>query len=337
DPESARTYLAEAFKFAQERFREKGNEPKITGNMILERTDYRFEVIETIAKYDAEWAKKLSEIVLKEFDEDTEKDKRGSYDEDREARKLLGIAVRIAKDNPNLALTFARRVMRYRLNNTWYFSLYVMAGNNQSLADQVYGEALANYSGAEVFRLLYLSAYPFGNQRIFGIEKNSLGASVPANFSPNKNLQRQFLLALFRRIMKLTPENTEKSLQTLTPESAVALMAMNELEPIIFQQFPDLMPTFSQTKVFASSIVSNEIMELANKRDEMNKNFNKSFAEKLKELEKADEEGKLKDSQIIQLIISAKKEEDYKSAETWLDKIKDEKARESTRNYYYFQ
>ncbi len=337
DEESARRYFAEAFQTARERFREKGLEKKENKGLIIYQPDYRFDVIKAIAKRDAIWAKKLSDAVLKEFDEDKEKDKRDSYNKAREVGELLRIAAEAAKDNPVLALSLARRVMRYPLNNNWYFALYQIAANNRALADQIYGEALVNYADAEVFRLLYLSAYPFAGDRIFGVEKFSLGTSVPADFSPNQNFKRQFLLALLRRVMKLTPESTDKSLQTSTPESAVAVIAMNELEPVVSQQFPDLLPTFSQAKVYAGSIVSNEVMDTANKRDESGKSFNKPFAEKLKELEKADAEGKLKDAQIIQLITSARKEEDYKAAETWLDKITEESPRESTKNYFYFQ
>lgn len=337
DRESARAYFAEAFKVAQERFREKGNEPLVEGGMILKRFDYRFEVVRAIAKYDSVWAKTLSEAILKEFDEDQEKDKRDSYDKDREVREILGIAAQVAKDNPELALTFARRILRYPLTNSWYFSLYEMARNNQAVADQVYSEALAAYADAEVFRLLYLSAYPFGKQQIFGIERNSLGAGVPNNFSLNPNLKRQFLVTLLRRVSKLTPESTNKSLQTDTPESAVAVIAMNEIEPIVSQQFPDLLPAFSQAKILANSIVSNELMDAANKRDELGNSINKPFAEKLKEVEKADAEGKLKDFQIVQLIPAAEKEEDYKSAESWLDKITEESPRLSAKTYFYFQ
>jgi hypothetical protein len=337
DQESARDYFAGAFQVAQERFREKGLEKKENKGLVIYQADYRFDVIKAIAKRDAVWAKNLSETVLKEFDEDKEKDKRDSYNKNREVGELLHIAAETAKDNPVLALTLARRVMRYPLSNNWYIALYRMAGNNQALADQIYSEALLNYADAEVFRLLYLSAYPFSRERIFGIESSSLGSKVPANFPPNPNLQRQFLLTLLRRVSKLTPESTDKSLQTQTPESAVAVIAMNEIETVVSQQFPDLMAAFSQAKIHASSVVSNEMMEAANKRNESGKSFGKPFAEKLKELEKADAEGKLKDFQIIQMITSAKKEEDFKAAETWLDKITEESPRESARNYYYFQ
>ncbi len=337
DEESARKYFAEAFQVAQNRFREKGTEPVKSGRMILSRIDYRFEVIRAVAKRDGEWSRKLSEIVLKEFDEDKEKDKRDSYDQDREVDELLRLARQVAKDNPNLALTLARRVMRYPLNRLWFSTLYTIAQNNQQLADQIYVEALAQNSNAEIFRLLFLSAYPFGQSRILGVEKQITFGNVPANFSQNPNLKRQFLLTLFKRVITLTPESTAKSLHTETPEPAVALFALNELEPTISQQFPDLLPIYSQARIHATSIVSNDILDSEKRRSESRKIFDKLFAERLEEIEKAEREGKLKDAQIVLLIIGAEKEEDYKSAETWLDKIVEEKVKEETKNFFYFQ
>lgn len=337
DEDSARKYFAEAFQIAQERNREKDGEKVESKSAIAEKIDYRFTVVSAVARRDAEWAKKLSEIILKEFDEDKEKDKRSSFDKNREVRETLGVAAQTAKDNPDLALTLARRAMRYPLTNVWYFWLYRIAENNRALADRIYAEAVANYKDAEFFRLLYLSAYPFANERIFGIEKYSLGASVPADFSPDPFLQRQLLVALIRRALKLTPENTEKSMQTATPENAVAVIALNEIEPLIAERFPDLTQAFSQAKLHAASVVSNEIMNAAEKRNESGKNFNKSFAEKLKEAEEADAIGKLTDFQVYQLATTAKKEEDFKAAESWLDKMRAEQTRRATINYFYFQ
>ncbi len=337
DEETARKYFSEAFQIAQERFREKNVEKTESKGLIFYQPDYRFDVVEAVAKRDAEWAKKLSEIVLKEFDEDKEKDRRTDVGKDSEVQSILGIAGRTAKDNPNLSLTLARRAMRYPLINSWYFTLFQTAKNNQSLADQIYSELLVNYANAEVFRLLYLSAYPFGNERIFGVEKYSLGANVPANFSPNPNLKRQFLLTLFRRVMKLTTENTAKSLQTANVETAVAVIALNELDSIVSQQFPDLMQTFSQAKIHANSVVAGEALEEAKKRDELGKGYYKSFEDRLAELEKAEAEGKLTDYQIFKLVSEAKTEDDFKIAQNWLDKMKEETTRESTINYFYFQ
>lgn len=340
DEETARKYFADAFQIAQARFQEKGLETlqkKESRGLVIPLPDYRFSVISAVARRDGEWAKKLIEIVLKEFDEDKEKDKRNSFDRDREVGEILSIASKTAKDNPNLALTLARRAMRYPLIRNWYFTMYQMAGNNQALADQIYGELLTNYADSEIARLLYLSAYPFGSQRIVGVEKYSLGVSIPANFSPNPNLKRQFLLTLFRRMMKLTTASPQESQQTETPDSTAALIALNEIEPTIAQQVPDLAQTFSKAKIHVNSIVSGAGAEDARKTEEQNNSFNNSFEAQLEAAEKADDEGTLTEMHIFNLVKAAKTEDDYKKAESWLDKIEDENTRESTSNHFYFQ
>lgn len=337
DEETARKFFAEAFQIAVERLREKADEKKDSEGLVYQQRDYRFTVIGAVAKRDAEWAKKLTETVLKEFDEDKEREKRDDIAKDDEIHSILGIAGRMAKENPNLSLTLARRAMRYPLIYAWYWTLYIMAGNNPPLADQIYGELLANYQNAEVYRLLYLSAYPFGQQKIFGVEKYSLGTSVPAGFSPNKNLQRQFLLTLFRRVMRLTPESTTKSLQNSIPESAIAATALNEIDSIVAQQFPDLLESYSQARVHANSVAATNDLEAARKLDEQGKSFNKPFDERLKEVEKADTEGKLTDGLIFQLVNSAKTEDDYRQTESWLDKMSDEAGRDAVTDFFYFQ
>jgi hypothetical protein len=56
DEPSARGYFTEAFKVAQERFREKAMN-RCSGENDFTARDYRFEVIRAIAKFDGEWAK----------------------------------------------------------------------------------------------------------------------------------------------------------------------------------------------------------------------------------------------------------------------------------------
>ena len=337
DEVAARKYFAEAFQIARDRFREKGVEKtKNKDGLTIYQPDYRFDVISAIAKRDADWAGKLSEIVLKEYDEDAEKDQRNANDKDNEVEELISLAAQTAKENPQQSLTLTRRAMRYNLLRRWTYSLYQMASNNQAIADQVYAELLNRYADAEVYRLLYLSAYPFATGRILGVEKYSMGMSVPAAFSPNRNLQRQFITTLLRRVMRLTPESTTKSLQNI-PETAIAVMALNDLELIIGQQFPDLVQAFSQAKIHADSIVEGNALESAKNSDEAGKSFNKPFDEKLEELEKADDTGKLSDGKIFQLVNAAKTDENFKQAETWLDKIKDETTREGLTNFFYFK
>lgn len=337
DEETARKYFAEAFQIAQERFREKGIEKNESSGFIKYQPDYRFSVISAVAKRDAEWAKKLSESVLKEFDEDKEKDKRRDHEKNREVNEIIRVAAQTAKDNPQLALSLARRAMRYPLGSDWTFALYEMAGNNQPLADQIYGELLANYADAEFYRLLYLSPYPFSRNRVFGAESNTLWTSVPEGFSPNQNLKRQFLTTALRRALRLTPENTGESLQTSTPESAIALFALEELAPIVGQQFPDLAQTFAQAKIHLDSIVAADARQKAKEQSDYGERANRPFDRKLEDLEKDEAEGKLSDFQIYLLVNAAKTDEDFQKAESWIDKMRDETAREGTLNYLFFK
>ncbi len=184
---------------------------------------------------------------------------------------------------------------------------------------------------------MYLSAYPFAGDRIFGAEKYQLGTSIPKNLSPNSVFQKHFLSILLRRVNSLTNETAANiNVNSNLPESAYAFMALNEFEPIVLQQFPELKELFLQAKTTAVSLTSPETQESVKKREDSQKNFSSTFAERIKDVEKADEEGKLTDLQIVNLATIAKKEEEFEMAESWLDKIKEEKVREDTTNYFYF-
>ena len=68
DQPTAREYFAEAFKVASDRFVEKGIEKKSDKGLTTYLPDYRFEVVRAIAKRDAEWAKRLIEQILTEYE-----------------------------------------------------------------------------------------------------------------------------------------------------------------------------------------------------------------------------------------------------------------------------
>jgi len=339
DEESVRGYFAEAFQFAREKFREKEVE-KSTGSPFLGtiKTNYPFQVIRAVAKRDSEWAKKLTEIALKDSEEirKDENEKANPFGKERDAEEALGLGMSLAEQNPAAALYFFRRAMRFPLHRNWYFALYQTAGKNSKLAEQVYSELLNNYANAEVSRLLYLSAYPFASDRIFGAEKYQLGTSIPKNLSPNVNFQKQFLIVFLRRVNSLTPETANVKTPPFLPESAYAFMALSEFEPIVSQQFPELKELFLQAKTTVTTLTSPETLESIKKREDSQKDISKTFAERVKDIEKADGEGKLKDIEIVNLVTSAKKEEEFEITEIWLDKIKEEKVREDTTNYFYF-
>jgi hypothetical protein len=93
----------------------------------------------------------------------------------------LGLSAKVAKDNPALALSLAHRVLRYPLNNNWYFALYQIAANNAALATRFTAKHSIIIQTPK-FSPFISSAYPFGRERIFGIESSTLGSSVPPIF-----------------------------------------------------------------------------------------------------------------------------------------------------------
>ena len=344
DEETARKYFSEAYSVAEKRFAEKGFEDKKIGESkagfaTMRMPDFRTEVIRAIAKKDSDWAKRLGEKLLKDYEAELEKRKEG-LDKTRELGDLLNIAVETAKDNPQLSLYFFRQVMRYPLDYHWIWSLYGAAKENQTLADQVYLEALNNYANETPRRLLFLAAYPFGNNRIFGVDKYQFGTAVPANFVSNPNLQARFLNTFFSRIDRFVnnPEDLNKPADEYRlPEITYIVSALQDVEPIILQSFPNLFERFSNVKAKANAQMSADTRKNLEGREKMYESSGLSFDERLKRLEKADSEGKLTDDMIVQLAINPKTEEEFAKVEPWLDKITDGKLRESMENYFYFR
>lgn len=72
------------------------------------------------------------------------------------------------------------------------------------------------------------------------------------------------------------------------------------------------------------------------KRQKGDESIALSFDERLKIVEEADAEGKLRDKMIVDLVLAAKTEEHHKKLESWLEKIKDKDARQNSMMYAFF-
>lgn len=342
DEPAARSYFSEAWKIAYDRFKETGFETKTSGSkdasIVQTLPDQRMEVVRAISKRDAEWAKKLSDQMLTDFEKAAE---RGEFDKTRELSDLLGLAQQSAKSNPELSRQLFRRVMKYPLFNAWYWTLYSTYAENKALADSIYGELLVNYRNESPRKLLYLSAYPFGSQRIFGPEKYQLGTTVPENMVPGLALQRQFLNVFFDRIGSYAASvediNRPPEKNSLA-EPIYMSMALKDIEPIVVSQLPDLLQRFSVAQSQATSLLSEDMRKGAEDREKQNAGTGATFDERLAAMEKAEGEGKLTDYMVINLTVwVTKTDEQFEIAKPWLDKITDEKARAETINYYWFQ
>ncbi len=332
DKKQSLDYYKQAFALAEKDFEEKSKDKKKNSSVY----DYRTFVLREVAKKDTELAKQFKDKILKNLAEKIKERDKSDFEQYREVSGILYVVSEIADSNPELAVQLGREVIGYELSNSWYFNLYSIAGKNRAVSDQLFQEVLAKHSNTEVFRLLYLSAYPFARDRIFGIEKNSLGTSVPTNFQPNPNFQALFLNTLFNRILQLTPTDTEKAIQTAFPETSVAVSALEEIQPYM-AQFPALLNKFNQAKTHASSLVSNEMLDSLKKRQESDEKFNLPIETKIKNLEKLESDGKLRDIDIFSVIFGLDEEKYFEKMEIWLVKISDAKVSVAAKEYFYYK
>lgn len=340
DEPRAREYFIEAYKVATDRFNEKGFERKeYGGGIFAELPDHRFEVLRAIAKHDAIWARKLTEEILKEYEKNN-KD-RNSIDQGREIDSLMRIAQDNVKTNPALSWYLYRRLMQLDVGFRWFFQLFGIVGKDAAFADALYAELLASHANATPRQIIYLSAFPFGRNRMLGYGGINFTANTPENFSPRPQLQARFIDLLLRRsdAFASDPTNyTAQSAGTWEPsEAAYIVTALQELQPIVIQSFPVFLPRLNIAHSKAIAMLSNNDRKKISDSENRKSDFSRTFEDRIEELEKADEEGKLTDAMILRALIPGMKtEEEFRKFEPWLDKINDTEGRTGSTNYFWF-
>ena len=341
DQPTAREYFTEAFKVAGDRFNEKGFEKEeLSKHSIRMLPDHRFEVIRAITPKDAEWAKRLIDQVLKEY-EKAAADRTG-FDRTRELDDIIRIASDNLKTNPELSRQLFRRAMQLPLEYHWLWAPLSAAATNRQFADELYVELLTNYANASPRALLLLSAYPFASSRIIGLEKYQFGAFVPDGFQPNRNLQQRFIDTFLRRAIAYASDPANINAQPeqyRLPEPVYITTAISELEPIVVRDFPALIQRLSEARAQINGLMTEQMREDLQDRESRNEELTYGFERRLKQLEEAEAKGKLTDFMIVHLLTwgeKGKTEEQFRLIEPWLDKIKEPEAREGSINYFWF-
>ncbi len=332
DKEQSADYFREAYKLAEEDFFERNKKRKKYQYI----QDHRSLVLTEVAKKDNKLSNELRKKYLSNIEDKMNSRKTNNFGKYREIQSTLFIVAEIAKSNPEFAIKMGQEVTKYELSNAWYFGLYYIAAKNQSVSDALFTDVLSKHTNTDVFRLLYLSAYPFVSERIFGVEKNSLGMTIDESIMPNPALQKAFLNVLLDKILKLTPEDSGKSIQTAFPNTSIAISALRDFEPLI-PQFPEIRSKFYQAKTHAISLISNEMLDNLDKRIELNKSFNSSVRDKIDNLKKLESDGKLTDAAIFSVMFGLKEEIHFEEMKPWLIKIVDSKAREAAEQYFYYK
>lgn len=296
------------------------------------------EVVKAIMKRDKEWARKLADQMLADFDK-TGKDRKERGDRDREVGDLMRLAIDNAVTNPEFAQALFRRLMRYPLHMMW-FSAYPGMSKNKPLADSIYLEAITAFRNETPRRLLYLGSYPFARNRMFGIDRNSM-INGSADAVPNDVLSRRFLEVFFARIATFaaSEEDINRPVeQYYLPEPVYMVAALTDIEPLIIERFPDLFGRFGEARAQAASLLNEESRKKMEDREKQTPAFSGTFEERLKLVEDAESKGKLTDPMIINLVFREPTEDEhFEQIKPWLDKIKEEKPRAETVNYFWFK
>lgn len=344
DQPTARAYFIEAFINAKEHFAEKGFEranvqTTKSGSMSSILPDLRNDVIRAIAERDPELAKKYADEVLAEFEKAAAD--RSAADKTREQDDLLNFAGQIAATDQELARHLYRRLMRFPLTQTWFWSLNSAARHDQAFADSIYAEAIRNYRNEKPSRILHLSAYPFGAASAFGLGRISFIAAPLPSFVPNVSLQRLFLDTFFARVASFTgnPEElNQPAEQYESPEAVAMVTAMRDIEPIVIERFPDMLERFTIARSQANAALTAEMRKDIENLEKSSSGRSRTFADRIKELEEADRKGTLTDSMIAQIVYQGGMRTDaqFKIYESWVGKIKDEKLRADVFSYFWF-
>ncbi len=336
---TSRGYYQNAFNSAKKHFAEKGFERTnvVEKSIFIELPDYRMEVIRSIAKKDGKWARKLTEELLKDYEKDLEK--RDENDKQKEIQAIVRIATENVENNLDLSKYLFQQVMKYPLDSHWIYALLSVSGINPAYADELYSQLLIKYRYETPRRLLFLSSYPFANERMMGVDKFQYGGSVPATLTPNIQLQIDFANVFFARINQLAANPNDPIL--LTPEkyrlteAAYMVSGLNDLEPYVRENSPQLLQNFNLAKSKAEAMLNAEERKKMDERGSYYKKNVSTFEEKLQKLEDLDSEGKLTDQAIVDMVFWLAEEEHFTKLEKWLDKIVDKKVKEDTVNFFY--
>jgi len=338
---AARKHFSDALDLARERFKEKGVEAKGNGRFTERQDDFRFQVLTAIAKRDSAWANKLTDAVLEDIKasrQEGENTNRGRFDS--EANRLLEIASSLLQTNKPAAFQFARRAAGFPFDENsgrWHSFLYRAAEADQVQADTLYSELLAPRAATiKIEALYFLSGYPFGNFRNYGVNNSFVGSTVPPNFVPNPNLQRQYLNVLINESIALKPIVEAQKNKGQQPDAFIAFSILQDLEPIVSARFSDLQPRLVAAKAHANSLMTAEYASTLEDWRRGNERARSSFDKKIERLEKKVDSKGL-DGEIVNLIFAAETDEQMSKATDWMSKIGEEAVRESATNYLWFK
>jgi hypothetical protein len=174
--------------------------------------------------------------------------KDAQQDDARTGARLLVLAYNLLASEQPSALNFATTSLSCPATLQLPMFLYKLAEANKSEADHFYQQALAAYLNSSMDQFLYLSSYPFGNNREAGEMPSWTYYQIPGNFAPNPTLQRLFIQTLLCRAQQMIENPGDQSTGSRFSDGEQVWLALTRLAPQIDQSLPDLGGTARQMR-----------------------------------------------------------------------------------------
>jgi hypothetical protein len=184
-------------------------------------------------------------------------------------------------------------------------------------------------------RLLYLSSYPFGNDRDAGEMPGYVLYRVPSEFAPNQNLQRAFVQTVLRRAQELTPNPAEPATGNRLSEPAQMLLALTRLEKQIQQSLPDLGSAVTAARGHLSAQLSPDLQRRVSQAANSNNEPKLSFEEQVEAALK-NPNVDVRDQQLASAITRNSESVPLDVVLSTIDKIADATLRQPLLNWFYF-
>jgi hypothetical protein len=316
---AARSAFEEAFEVASQ-----GNTP-----------DQRFVVIRAIAQRDSEWARRLAKAIAEEKRSDEEAGV--STDNRYRAETLLNVAASLLQNDSKTAISFARASLRYPASVALARFLFQLWSVDKQAASRLYQQALSVYANAPVNQLLYLSAYPFGINRVVGPEMQSTFFVLPKEFTPDAAAESAFLEVILRRGQETKARPTQPvSGPVAQPEIVQIYLALNSLQASVARDQPAyagrVMSLVSTLEPLLSAEARHEASNIARWHQDLNLSL-ETIAERI-ENEKVPEK---KDRLIARAVLASKSTEELERVESLVDKVSESKFRGELLDWLYFK
>jgi len=336
DPVQAKAFFLETFEVAVQQFKASANEPKRSGShLTIETFDQRFVVITALAKRDPATARKLASQALEEDSRNATTTSSNDQQARVQAQKLLNVAMLLLAEDPATAVNFARGSLRYPANLYLPMFLYNLAAANPSLANQFYREALSAYRERPMDQLLYLSSFPFGNDREVGELPFNTTYSVPVGFLPDPELQRLFLMTLLARSKDAQEMGAGTVPNDSLSDAAQMWLALSKLEEKVKQFLPDLLDESTAAKERLYAMLNPASQGRATNALEGPKAPVKGFDEQIEAAEKLPDVSE-RDSVIAQAVLNSSNEQTVERVLDVIDKISEARVREALTNWFLF-